>query len=333
MMHRRKARWSAPVLAVVLGMSACTSGGDTPPDTTIAQTTSTTVVVEGSTLTVATRAPESLEAHHAISTRAVDIASLLHTGLSRIDSEGRAVPGLAESWTSDDLVTWTFVLRPGSTFSDGTPITAQTFVDSWFALASQRTRGRTAYLGVEAGIANWRDVLAGVEGRQLGLRVVDERTLEVQLEQNNPWLPEYLAHSAFAPVAPSTLAALNPDGTSTTPLLGSGPFVIESGSLDDATMTLARRAPTGQAGEVGRITLQFVDSDQAAADAVGVGTADVGLADGALDVDGLQMAEHPSNQVWYMGFPTPRGPASSPEPRRALSLSIDRSRFGTDLAT
>ena len=53
-------------------------------------------------------------------------------GLYRLDKNGKPEPSLAESVDiSDDQLTYTFHMRDGIQFSDGTPITAQTIVDSW----------------------------------------------------------------------------------------------------------------------------------------------------------------------------------------------------------
>ena len=59
---------------------------------------------------------------------AADIFDLLFEGLVRIDENGKIVPGLAEKWETDkDKTKWTFHLRKGLKYSDGTPIKAEDF--------------------------------------------------------------------------------------------------------------------------------------------------------------------------------------------------------------
>ncbi len=60
------------------------------------------------------------------------VVNALFEGLTRFDRTGRAVPGVAESWTiSPDGRTYTFHLRADAKWSDDVPVTARDFVDSW----------------------------------------------------------------------------------------------------------------------------------------------------------------------------------------------------------
>src|SRR5437764_2911901 len=65
-------------------------------------------------------------------TAALTAAAALFESLTRLDDKGVAQPRLALSWTpSDDFKTWTFKLRPGVKFSDGTPFNAQAFKENF----------------------------------------------------------------------------------------------------------------------------------------------------------------------------------------------------------
>jgi oligopeptide transport system substrate-binding protein len=80
----------------------------------------------------------------------VDGATLIihnFEGLYTLDEDGVPVPGQAESVDiSDDGLTYTFHLRDGLVWSDGTPITAQTFVDSWLRAINPETAADYAYM-------------------------------------------------------------------------------------------------------------------------------------------------------------------------------------------
>jgi len=70
--------------------------------------------------------PDSLDPHKTARSDAYNIMLFLHSSLVIQDPEGNYVPYLAESWEmSEDGLTWTFHLKKGITFHDGTPLTAQ----------------------------------------------------------------------------------------------------------------------------------------------------------------------------------------------------------------
>ena len=69
--------------------------------------------------------PVGLDPHTTSATSSRNMLENVYDTLVMFDSEGRVVPGLAESWeTSDDGLTWTFTLREGVTFHNGDPLTA-----------------------------------------------------------------------------------------------------------------------------------------------------------------------------------------------------------------
>jgi ABC-type transport system substrate-binding protein len=324
-------RWrGAPVLAVWVGVcvaaAGCTTTADTSAPTTIVTSDNTTPEVADniSSVSIAMVEPEALAAQHVVSDSAVEIAQLLHLGLTRRGPDGLALPGIASSWSNENLITWTFNLEAGHTFSDGTPVTAATFVESWQHLAQQDTRSRSAFLGIEAGITNFDNSLAGVPDAVIGVRAADELTLEVQLDRSFPWLAEMVAHPAFAPVTTAELASPRLSYP-----IGTGPFRLEGDYVEGQSMSLVRVNPTGEPGEITRYDVTFVSTEAEAAGAVAAGTSELAIV-GDVDTETLDgtgpwvVEPVASNQVLYLGYPTSRGVLSEPEPRRVLSLTIDR---------
>ncbi|MCB9727497.1 MAG: peptide ABC transporter substrate-binding protein [Deltaproteobacteria bacterium] len=111
------------------------------------------------------------------------------------------VPGAASSFDlSEDGRTYTFHLRPGLTWSDGTPLTAEDFRWSWL-------RGLTPEIGSKNAQQLW--YIDGAQafnaGRNkdpdsVGIRVVDPLTLAVTLENPTPFFPDLVTYIAYAPV-------------------------------------------------------------------------------------------------------------------------------------
>src|SRR5262245_14928880 len=83
-----------------------------------------------------------------LATDGVSIVAIeqLMRGLTRLGPDLVPQPDLAESWqVSDDGRTYTFKLRPGVLWSDGVPLRAQHFVDSWQRLLDPKTAAEYAY--------------------------------------------------------------------------------------------------------------------------------------------------------------------------------------------
>jgi len=196
------------------------------------------------------------------------VADLVADGLTAIDAQtGGVVPSLAESWVADDAgTTWTFTLRAGATFSDGTALTA---ADVAAALTRVAARGSATLAAARLeGISGYSDLVAGRTSALAGLVVVDERTLTITTTSPDVELPLLLG----SPVYGVMKAGAADDATSTVPtstpgldgrlLVGSGPFSVAS---DDGTTVHLVRVQ-GSGAELNGVDLLRV-ADAAAADA------------------------------------------------------------------
>jgi oligopeptide transport system substrate-binding protein len=139
-------------------------------------------------------------------------ASVLHQtfeGLTRIDADGKPQPAMAEKiTTSDDLKTYTFKLRDAK-WTNGDPVTAEDFVYAWKWALDPANQSQYAYQlyyvkGAEA--IN----TGGAAVDTLGVKAVDEKTLEVTLENPTPYFLELTAFYTFFPVN-SKVATENPN--------------------------------------------------------------------------------------------------------------------------
>ncbi len=107
---------------------------------------------------------------------------LLYSGLVKLDPNLQVVPDLAENWqVNEDGTVYTFTLRDGLAFADGTKLTTQHIVDSWERAADPDTDSTTArtYLGDILGV---NEKLDGDADTISGLEIVDDRTLVVTLD-------------------------------------------------------------------------------------------------------------------------------------------------------
>lgn len=143
--------------------------------------------------------PLSLDPHQASGTWENNIIGDMFIGLFTENAAGEPVPGMAESWTtSEDGKTWTFTLRQAS-WSDGVPVTADDFVFSFRRILNPDTLAQ--YASLLFAIKNAESVNRGeMAVEDLGVRAIDDQTLEITLEYPAPYLPGLLTHYTSMPV-------------------------------------------------------------------------------------------------------------------------------------
>ena len=156
--------------------------------------------------------PTSLDPQLGSGTWITNVTGAIFEGLVR-RYNGEIEPAIAETWdVSNDGLTYTFHLRDVA-WSDGTPITAQDFVDSWNLLIERATpmAQHTEYFTVD-GKAN--------------ARAIDEKTLEVTLNYKVPFIMEVFAMSAMAVVRGDKYDEKGDAYYQTIPETMNGPFLL-----------------------------------------------------------------------------------------------------------
>lgn len=161
-----------------------------------------------------------------------EVIAAMIEGLYTVDKDGKVVPALtAEKSVSEDGKTHTFKLKDAM-WSDGTFVTAHDFVFAWRRLADPKTASEYNYMlgsGV-AEIENADEVIAGnKQVEELGVRAIDDKTLEVKLTKAVPFFDSLMTFPSFFPQKESfvkekgDLYGLSPDH-----LLANGPFQLVS---------------------------------------------------------------------------------------------------------
>lgn len=113
-----------------------------------------------------------------------NVNSVLYTPLVQVDPSGLPVPGLAERWEiSEDELTYTFYLREGLKYSDGSPMTTADVEFTWTLLHDPSYDGINNV--VETGIQGGQDYKEGKADSISGIQVIDDRTISVTLEEKN----------------------------------------------------------------------------------------------------------------------------------------------------
>lgn len=159
----------------------------------------------------------------------------LFEGLYNEDQKGALVPGVATSFDlSEDKTVYTFHLRDNAKWSNGDPVTANDFVYSWRRLADPKTASEYAWYMELMQVKNSAAVIAGeVPPDQLGVKAVDDLTLEVTIEAPLPYFPKMLTHASTFPVNQKALEANGDKWTEAGKLVGNGAYVLKEHILGE----------------------------------------------------------------------------------------------------
>lgn len=166
---------------------------------------------------------------------AVDGATMIihaFEGLTKLDKDGKVVPGVAKSWTtSSDGSKFTFILRD-SKWSDGVAVKAEDFVYSWRRALDQKVGAEYAYQMYY--IKNGQALNEGkAKPEDLGVNAIDDKTLEVTLQSPTSYFLELTSFPTYFPLRKDIIDkdplkwATNPDT-----YISNGPFKLETWNHD-----------------------------------------------------------------------------------------------------
>ena len=169
----------------------------------------------------------SMDQHIATDGLSFEVIAATIEGLYTVDVDGNAIPAIAESYDlSEDGLTYTFHLREEAKWSNGDPVTSNDFVYAWRRLVDPNTASEYAFIMDVAGVENAASVNSGDASlEELGVKAVDDYTLEVNLALPVPYFLQLMAFPSFFPLNESFVTekgddyAQSPDG-----LLANGPF-------------------------------------------------------------------------------------------------------------
>ena len=248
-------------------------------------------------------------------------ASLIFDTLTYLDDKADAQPKLAVSWThSDDYKTWTFKLRSGVTFHDGTPFDAQAVKFNFDRQKDPKNKCRCAFY-----IANVKEVEA-----------IDDLTAVFRLTDPAVNWPKILTIPSSNNViqSPAAIQAKGDDYNRNP--VGTGPFVLKSWNAGDR-MVLERNPNYWNKGRpyLDRVVMRPLPDSQARFASLEAGESDL-IWDDEFDADNILKAKkNPAFTVHeYVGsgatvyaFNTKAPPFDDVSVRRALVMALDRKKW------
>jgi oligopeptide transport system substrate-binding protein len=275
--------------------------------------------------------PQSLDIHAVQGVPEAHLLRDLYEGLITEAADGRHIPGAAESWiASQGGTVYTFRLRPDGKWSNGDPVTADDFVFAFRRGMTPATASPYAFLMYP--VKNGRAVTAGKRAPDaLGVRAIDDLTLEITLERPTPYFLGQLTHYFAYPLHRASVASGERGWTRPGKLVSNGAYVLAEWT-PQSHITLRRNRHFHDAANVRIDTVRFVPTEDASAELKRYRAGELDLT-ATVPLESYRWAEEnlpdelrksPSLGVYYYAFNTALPKFADPRVRRALAMAIHR---------
>ena len=249
-------------------------------------------------------------------------------GLMTQDTDGVSMTyGQAESHTvSEDGLVYTFTLREGLKWSDGSAVTANDFVYSWNRAVNPTTAADYAYMFES--IEGYDEAAEG--NGSLNVVAQDDRTLVITLKAVTPYFLELCAFPTFFPVQQAAVEA-NPDGWATDPssYVGNGPYKLVEW-VHDSYMLYEQNENYWNVENLGPDAIKFVLMDDPGSQLAAYETGEL-LVIEDVPTDEIKSLSgnadfYKEGQIgtYYVSYNTQNEILSNPLVRKALTLAVDR---------
>lgn len=270
------------------------------------------------------------------STYSIEFALFKHMyeNLVTLDDDDNTAPGAAESWDYDeDTLTYTFHLRKDGVWTNGDPVTAKDFEFAWSQVLNPDVASDYAYFLYF--IKNAEKYFNGeVTWDEVGVKVVDDYTLEVTMEQPTPYALFLFSFGTLAPINQRFYEAVGADLYSTEAqyFCTNGPFALTEWSHNDKIVMQKNDAWHGAADvEVEEIDWKIITDANAALSSFLAGDLDmVGLGTGELikqaTAAGATIQSYTDGTSFYIYFNNNDQYLSNVNLRRALFNAIDEQK-------
>ena len=299
--------------------------------------------------------PDVVDPQKSSYTNEIDILALVYEGLTRLDTTQQTVPAAAESWEYNaDATQITFHLRPGLTYSDGSPLLAENFRYAVERTCDPATAGEYqsilfvvvgcaefAGLGIDA-VGNPRQYTP--EGHAaakaaLGVRTLDDLTLQLDFTQPAPYFHTIAYTWVFYPVK-KAIAEKDPENWWKTAEnhIGNGPFTIRRIDPDQRWSFAANDRYRLGRPKLDGIEYVYVGDPAVALQAYRAGDLDI-MGVGPTVIDEVrsdpdlsaELVEYRVAGTVFLAMSLHKAPFDDPKVRQAFAYAFDRETFCTEV--
>lgn len=284
--------------------------------------------------------PETLDAHKTSTVSEAHLLRDLSEGLVIHHINGRVVPGVAESWTlAPDGKTYTFKLRANAKWSNGDPVKAGDFVYSLRRITNPETGAK--YANMLYPILNAEKINKKGEGARLedlGVKALDDHTLEIALERPTPYFLELLTHQTGLPVHPPSVEKFGKDFVKPENWVSNGAYALKE-FVPNSHIKMEKNRHFHDAANVQIDTILYYPNPDLAAAARRFQAGELHMTTDIPADQVKQLREKFGDQVkvapylgtYFLIINSSKKPFDDVRVRRALSLVIDREFIAEDI--
>lgn len=284
--------------------------------------------------------PPELNSMLATDTVSGDILRTCMSGLFKLDENDQPQPDLVENWeVSNDNKTYTFYLRRDGAWSNGDPVTANDFAFAWTYAMDAANASPYAFLLYE-NIKNGQAFYEGTAlATDLGVKVLDDYTLQVEMEQPIPYALTLFTSFIYLPVNQQAFEAIGAEnyGKSPETFLSNGAYQLVEWTRDDHILVTKNEAHYNAANIfIPEIRFTMITDSNAALNALRAGELDTTNITGEqmlqLEKDNAEnVKKYYDNSTWFLRFNTQNELLSNVKLRQALGMAIDTEQLCTNV--
>ena len=242
-MNRRAFLKGTAATGATMGLAACSSGSS--GSSSSSSSTAADDAGAAATLSYYIDNPTSIDPFDIEEFNGAAVAAQLFDPLTRYDySSEELKPLTAESWESNDSAdTWTFHIKKGLKFHDGTDVTAKSFMYAWNRICNPKTTDSPSVVSYHLALVKGYDAVVGGTADELeGVTCPDDDTLQVALSAPYADFPFVVSCTPLAPIP--DCAKDNFSEYSKAPV-GNGPFMMDGTWEDGQYINMTKFADYG----------------------------------------------------------------------------------------
>ena len=255
-----------------VGASVALTGAGAAETTETTAEQETTTQQQGGTLKLINASMSTLDPVKASDTASGEVTTQIYDGLLNFPNGEVPVKPLIATGVevSDDFTTYTFNLKEGVQFHNGKEVTANDVIYSWERLAASKNSRAKADILTSVGVVHETDKEGNYVSNSLGLKAVDDYTLQMEIEKPFHAVMQVLANNQFAAIPEGIIGDIKGyEGQmpyqkfATSNPIGAGPFKFETWEKDTEAAVTAFDNYHGTGPKVDRVHWQIITSSNA----------------------------------------------------------------------